>query len=84
MSDICEKPIDLRCSLRQIEYGDFSRPKTRAGKPADSRRAAISWLTKATAPPCSARRVSSRRMIAVRATGLVCSKESSSSSVQIR
>jgi hypothetical protein len=78
MSDICEKPIDLRCSLRQIEYGDFSRPKTLAGMPIVLRRAAISWLTRATAPPCSSRSTSSRRMMASRATGLVCEKDSSS------
>ena len=44
----------------------------------------ISWLTVETAPPCSVRKTSSRRMIASRATGLRWAKASSSSSSQIR
>ena len=38
----------LRCSLRQIEYGSFSRPNTRASMPANSNTSMMVWTMIAT------------------------------------
>ena len=83
MSDSDENPTDLRCNLRQIEYGVFWRPKTRAWTPASSSTRSTSRATPSMARPCSSFSASRRRSMAVRAVGLRCSKASSSSSEAI-
>ena len=78
MSDSCSKPTSLRCILRQIEYGVFSRPVTLAITPLASSVSRSSWITVSiSAVPCS-RRNERRVMIDCRAS--VCNSENARSS----